>query len=202
MTTLEIRSCLNVDELEFRSEETDEGITFTGYAARFMSLSEDLGGFREVIIPGAFKRSLAEDKNIDVVMLSDHEWSIFNILGRRSEGTLTLVEDAYGLRFKAVAPKTTKARDAAELVRGKYVKGLSFGFNIKDSSIRKTESDGKEEYVQELRDIELHEISLVTNPAYPSTKVNVRDAVLNQIRQMETPWRLQLLERQMKLLER
>jgi HK97 family phage prohead protease len=64
----------------------------SGYSAVFDRLSEDLGGFREKIKPGAFKNALAGS---DVRALFNHDSNY--ILGRESAGTLQLHEDSKGL---------------------------------------------------------------------------------------------------------
>jgi phage head maturation protease len=55
MMTLEIRSG--------QSLQTSNG-KLVGYAAVFNKPSHDLGGFREIIKPGAFKRTLADSAHV------------------------------------------------------------------------------------------------------------------------------------------
>src|ERR1700741_785014 len=73
-----------------------------GPAAVFNSLSEDLGGFREIITPGAFKRALAESEDILCVVNHDSR----QLLGRTSSGTCEVCEDEQGLRFSCSMPNT------------------------------------------------------------------------------------------------
>src|ERR1700678_3439794 len=75
--------------------------TVSGYAAVFNSLSKDLGGFKEVIRPGSFQRSI--QANSDVRATYNHG----TLLGRTASGTLKLNEDARGLAFELQLPDTT-----------------------------------------------------------------------------------------------
>ena len=43
---------------ELRADSQGEEMALVGYAAMFNQESRDLGGFRETIVPGAFKRSI------------------------------------------------------------------------------------------------------------------------------------------------
>jgi Escherichia/Staphylococcus phage prohead protease len=160
--------------------EPDESPRLTGYAARFMSLSVDLGGFKERILPGAFKRSL-ESSEIDVLALAQHD--IRKPMGRRSRGTLKLVEDGYGLRFDLSPANTTWTRDAIEGVSHGDLVGMSFGFVVRQDTLIQ---EG-EEWIRELRDVDLYEISVVTDPAYPATSVNIRSSVLAEINRLRVP---------------
>lgn len=65
-----------------------------GYAADFNSLSQDLGGFREQIAPGAFAEALTGD----VRLLINHQGLP---LARTASRTLTLKEDNHGLLVEA-----------------------------------------------------------------------------------------------------
>ena len=138
-----------------------------GYAARFDSESSDLGGFVEVIRPGAFTRTLSGDG--DVFMLHAHRSD--QLLGSRDAGTLRLVEDASGLRFILDAPDTNLGRDISELVQSKVLRGMSFGFIVPRASGERW-TERKDGLLQrELFDVDLAEVSSTQWPAYPAATV-------------------------------
>ena len=139
------------------------GRTLTGYAAVFGAETR-VGDFIEKIKPGAFTRSLESGR--DVLALADHDPSA--VLGRTSSGTLALHEDAHGLAFTLHLPDTTKGRDLAALAARGDLGGCSFGFVATDE-----EWHGN---TRELREVELHEVSVVQSwPAYPQTTVSLRN---------------------------
>jgi len=157
---------INVQDLEVRDTEAGEGMGFTGYAAVFNAWSEPLP-FRERIAPGAFARSL--DSRNEIKMFVNHDTS--RVLASKRAGTLRLVEDSYGLRAEADLPDTTDGRDMATLIRRGDVDSMSFGFSVPQGGDSWSD-DGQE---RELREIRLHEISVVTGfPAYPQTAASVR----------------------------
>jgi Escherichia/Staphylococcus phage prohead protease len=137
-----------------------------GYAAVFNEMSEDLGGFREEIKPGAFDRALREAH--DVRALIDHVPSL--ILGRTKADTLALSVDAHGLRMEITPPDTQPARDLLQSISRGDISGASFGFRTLTDDWR-TE-DG--ETIRELKDLELFDVSVATFPAYPNTQVSTR----------------------------
>lgn len=146
--------------------EADKPKKIAGYAARFNSMSENLGGFRERIAPGAFAASLLD---ADVRALWNHDANI--VLGRNKSGTLRLTEDDVGLYFDCDAPDTQLIRDmvVSPIERGD-VSQCSFGFyTIED---RWENIDG--EMIRTLLKCELLDVSPVTYPAYPETDVAVR----------------------------
>lgn len=147
-------------ELELR-EEGDE-MTLTGYAALFNSRSENLGGFTEVIAPGAFSRSL-KSRN-DIKLLWNHDTSA--VMGSTRAGTLKLEEDSRGLKVTASLPNTTHGRDARELVKRGDVTGFSFGFTIPGRGGDEWNAEGTE---RTLKSVRLHEVSLTPFPAYTAT---------------------------------
>lgn len=150
-------------DFEMRAEGED-GMTFTGYASVFNSSSEDLGGFREFVAPGAFKRSLQARNEIKLLWNHDTNEPLASVRG----GSLELVEDQRGLKVTAKLPNTTRGRDVAELIRSKVIDSMSFGFNvIKDS----WSNNGS---VRTLESVRLHEVSIVTFPAYQATTAQVR----------------------------
>jgi HK97 family phage prohead protease len=159
----EIRS---IKAVELRTETDAEGNVFlSGYAANYNVLSVTLadrkGKFRERLMPGAFARVISEHQ--DVRHLVNHNPN--SVLGRTKAGTTELTEDEKGLRFRTMLPNTTIGRDIAELVKRGDIDECSFGFKaVKDAWIRE-----KSEEVREIYDLDLHDISTVTYPAYPGT---------------------------------
>ena len=143
----------------------DGKTTLEGFAVRYGSLSEDLGGFKEVIAQGAFSAHLRTDPN--VVALAEH--SPARILGRTRAGTLQLNDDDEGVRFTIDPPSTELGRDVTESVRRGDLSGMSFGFRALNDSWATV--DGKN--VRTVTEGELYDISVVTFPSYESTNVSV-----------------------------
>lgn len=151
-------------DVDFRMEA--DGRTFRGYAAVFDSESEDLGGFRETIAPGAFKRSLNQRKR-DLKAFVNHDWG--RLLGTRKAGTLVLKEDDYGLRAEIELPDTQDGRDIAALTARGDIHAMSFGFVPVDVEQK---DNGK---TQRIREARLMEVSPVTAwPAYSATTAGMR----------------------------
>jgi HK97 family phage prohead protease len=149
-------------DFELRAE--GDGMTFVGYAAKFNSPSEDLGGFVETIEPGAFRRSL-RSRN-DVKLLVNHDTG--RVLASTRSGTMKLYEDEIGLRVEASLPNTSDGRDMAELLRRGDLNKMSFGFSvIKDSW-------NQEMTQRTLKSVRLFETSIVAFPAYAATEAMVR----------------------------
>jgi uncharacterized protein len=165
-----------MDELERRTltatdvtlREEGDTLRLEGYAAMFGSWSEDLGGFREMVEPGAFAQSLAE--RADVVALQNHDANY--VLGRTTSGTLSLMEDARGLRASIVLPPTSYARDLHALVQRGDVQGMSFGFTVNRGGDQWSTEEGQRR--RRLRSVRLFDVSVVANPAYRATVVAAR----------------------------
>lgn len=152
--------------IEFRVEG-DEKPKIRGYAAVFNKMSDLLGGFREKIAPGAFKRTL---KQADVRALFNHDPD--NVLGRTKNETLSLREDDKGLWMEIEPPDTAQARDVMTLIQRGDVDQASFAFRvIKDTWTN--QGDG-ETPIRTLDEVQLFDVSAVTYPAYPQTSVDVR----------------------------
>ena len=152
---------------ELRVMTQDGKRTLTGYAAVFNSPSQDLGGWTEVIAPGAFTRSIKS--NADVKALSEHDEKK-GLLGRTKSGTLTLTQDDVGLRFACELPNTTLANDVAESIERRDIDGCSFGFIAKEQDWNKTDGN----IVRTLKDVDLVDVSVTSNPAYLGTSVALR----------------------------
>lgn len=171
-----------------------DGITkISGHAAKFDSLSEDLGGFRERIAPGAFAQTI---KTGDIRALWNHDSNI--VLGRNKAGTLRLAEDLAGLAYEVDAPQTQLVRDMvlAPIERGD-VSQCSFGFITLNDKWAKM--DG--EWVRTLLECELFDVSPVTYPAYPSTDVADRslEAAIRSTLPPDESWIVANLRRRLDL---
>lgn len=158
------RTCFAIEDVEVREEEGKTKIA--GYAAMFEKLSVPIYDFREKIRAGAFLSSLSKN---NVRALWNHNTDL--VLGSTKAGTLTLSEDAKGLRFELSPPDTTAGRDAVVSIKRGDVDGMSFGFRV-----LKQEWDEKDpkNIVRTLVEVDLREVSPTAFPAYPDTKVKVR----------------------------
>lgn len=157
MSKIEIRNT----PANFEIREDGNGMTFEGYAAVFNSDSAPLP-FIERIAPGAFTRSLKRGRN-DIKLLWNHETG--EVLGSTRAGTLTLEEDAVGLKVKAHLPETSTGRDAAILLKRGDIDSMSFGFSVPEGG-DEWSNDGS---TRTLRSVRLHEVSIVAFPAYAAT---------------------------------
>lgn len=167
------------DQLRLQAAGEDKPALITGHAAVFNQLSDDLGGFREQIAPGAFAKSITSR---DVRALFNHNTDY--VLGRRGAGTLRLAEDETGLGIEIDPPDTTYARDLLVSLGRNDINQMSFGFVA--ISDQWTKLDG--EWVRTLLEIDLYEVSPVTFPAYPQTSVSARSMdAWQQAKQADAP---------------
>ena len=150
----EVRT-FDVQDLELRMD--GDKPTVVGYGAVFNSESNDLGGFREYIAPGAFDGRLEDD----VRFLVNHDANL--ILARTTNGTLRLSVDEKGLRYEADLPNTSTARDLMELLKNGTISQSSFAFTVEDDSWEL--KDGMN--IRTINRVsQLYDVSSVTYPAY------------------------------------
>ena len=155
---------------ELKIERRKDGsVSVEGHAAIFNVMSENLGGFREVIHEGAFDDVL----NDDVRALFNHDSNL--ILGR-TPNTLSISVDKRGLVYSYESPDTTYAKDLLISLERSDVNQSSFGFNV--ASIDGAEWVEDEETGALTRHIKkfsrLFDVSPVTFAAYPQTDVAKR----------------------------
>jgi HK97 family phage prohead protease len=151
---------------EIRADET--GIKVSGYAAVFDQITDIGGYFREKILPGAFREAIGRD---DVVFLVNHEGLP---LARTKSGTLRLSEDSHGLKIETELDADDP--DVKAIV-GKMKRGdldsMSFAFTMRNGVQKWDETQDPP-----LRTIEkvggLHDVSVVTTPAYDGTEIGLR----------------------------
>ncbi len=141
-----------VARLSFRRAEGH----FQGYASLFNV--EDQA--RDVVMPGAFRASLARRGPGGVRMLFQHD------AGQPIGVWEEIREDARGLYVAGrLIPGVTKAEDVASLMRAGAIDGLSIGFRAVKAS-----RDARLG-LRRLYEIDLWEISIVTFPMLPGARV-------------------------------
>jgi HK97 family phage prohead protease len=163
----EIRN-FEISELKVETRAEGSKRVLTGHAAVFNTLSPDLGGFREQILPGAFSAAVNED---DVRALFNHDPNF--VLGRNKAGTLSLSEDNTGLAVSIDPPDTQFARDLIVSVERGDITQMSFGFVVMPDGQR-WDYDNAGDTIRTLTNLRLFDVSLVTYPAYPTTDIALR----------------------------
>lgn len=125
-------------------------------------------GFREIIAPGAFTKSLTSE---DQRSFFNHDPNL--ILGRRSAGTLRVSEDETGVHYEVDAPDTSYANDLAVSLERKDVTGSSFIFRTTKEEWTEPAADSDEMPLRRILEAELYELGPVTFPAYEDSTASV-----------------------------
>lgn len=156
----------NIGEIRANAESRN----VDGYALVFNSLSEDLGGFREQILPEAVDGVIEKS---DVMAVLNHDQSR-GILARSryGNGSLSLEADEKGLRYRFDAPHTALGDECLEYLRRGDINQSSFAFAVAEDRWDK-QPDGT--YLRTIKRFErLYDVSPVFTPAYASTSVSCR----------------------------
>lgn len=151
----------------------DDTRMIEGWASIFNNV--DAGN--DIVMPGAFAKTLAKRKAADkVVLLWQHDTK--EPIGVWHD----LQEIDKGLYGKAEVFDTARGADAYKLLKGGAVKGLSIGYTIQLSQIDQKKGTRK------LTELELYEVSLVTFPMNDKaqvTRVKSEDGALMTERDFE-----------------
>jgi uncharacterized protein len=143
--------------LPVRAVKVTAGSRFTGYASLFGV--EDQG--RDVVMPGAFRASLARRPAAGVRLLFQHDPA--EPIGVWEE----IREDARGLYVRGhLIEEVGRAREVRALIRAGALDGLSIGFHAR-RAIRDARTGQRRLY-----EIDLLEISIVTFPMLTGARVN------------------------------
>jgi len=148
------------DRPDLALKELSDSGTFAGYASVFGK--KDLEN--EIVEAGAFKRTL------------DHNKGRFPLLWQHKKdeviGEVEASEDLKGLHVKGrLSMGVTRAKDAYALMKDGVIRGMSIGFRtIQDSWEKSTGA-------RHLKELRLHEVSLVTFAANPHATVTSIKAV-------------------------
>lgn len=166
-------------ECETRAADNGKAeLRISGYAAVFDSDSEPIMGmFTERIQRGAFKKALKGEP--DMRLLVNHTGLPY---ARTTNGTLTVVEEAKGLRYDAILAPTRESETLHTLIERGDVTQNSFAFRVeRGTDVWECacgdplgwECDcGPDEVVRTITSIEeAPEVSVVTFPAYQATSV-------------------------------
>lgn len=162
---------------------TSESRHIEGYAIVFNSLSNDLGGFREIIEPTAIDDELI--KNSDIVCLKNHNIKE-GILARsyHGRGSLKLEIDEHGLHYSFDAPHTQFGDEVLEMVKRGDIAKCSFAFVCGEDVWNKDEKTG--EYIRHVKKIKnLYDVSLVYHPAYEETEAIADTRGLDELKAQE-----------------
>lgn len=153
-------------------KSSDAGI-FEGYASVFNGLDS----YNDTILPGAYRKSLETNKSI--AMLFNHS-SFRSDMPARIGKWLEMSEDQRGLYVKGKLSLGHPTADAVyAAMRQETIDGLSIGYSVPQ--------DGAEfrDNVRYLKEIDLHEISVVDFPADNAARISM-DSVKADIEAMKT----------------
>ncbi len=147
-------------------ETRSAGLTMQDNVVRgkipYNSLSENLGGFVEKILPGAFAKSIQSNTR-GFYLLYQHDQKF--PLASTKNNTLSLRDTKDALFFEA---RLDENDDILRKVKSGLLDSISFGFKM----IRDHYQDQNGGVpVRSLIEAELREISIVTFPAYPQASV-------------------------------
>ena len=157
---------------DIRAEE--DNLKIGGYFVLFNDETELYDGIFETVDSRALDKTL----NNDIRCLFNHDTS--KVLGRTKSNTLTLEKDDKGLYGEVIInPNDKEAVSVYERVKRGDIDQCSFGFNILDEDQKLDERDNLH---ITLKEIDLHEVSIVTFPAYPNTTVSARAKQLEDLK--------------------
>lgn len=157
-------------------------LTIGGYAAKFMRMSQNLGGFVEQIDRGFFNKSRG-DGWPGVIARYNHDDNM--LLGTSAAGTLRLSIDDEGLTYEIDLPSARS--DVHELVARGDVRQSSFAFVAFEDDWSTTDQGFP---LRTLISGQLRDVAPVNTPAYEDTSVGLRslaekfDAPLDEVRKM------------------
>jgi hypothetical protein len=163
MAEREIRAI--AQPLEVREDE-DQAIRVSGYAAVFGEETNIAGMFTEVIEQGAFTNAL--ERQDDVVFLINHDGLP---LARTRSGTLRLTQDERGLFMETeLDGSDPDVRSIVPKMKRGDLDKMSFAF----IPTRQEWDDSGDMPKRMIQDLQLHDVAIVTTPAYDGTEIGLR----------------------------
>jgi HK97 family phage prohead protease len=166
-------------EKELRSIEIrtiEDSRKIEGVSIVFNALSNDLGGFREQIIPEAVEGVIEQS---DIFFLYNHTSDRgFLARSRNGSGSLQTEVREDGVYFSFDAPRTALGDEVLEYLKRGDVNQCSFAFAVEADKWEKQE-DGM--YIRTITKFKkLYDMSLVDNPAYSQTSACARFAEIKE----------------------
>lgn len=161
---LEVRTI----NIEVRAEKVNDKPHIKGVSPVYEAMSEDLGGWREIIHRGAFSRSI----NNETEILSTWNHDTGRILGNTRSGTLKLEEREDGVHFDIDPP--AHAADVMESIQRGDVHSASFGMNVLRDNLQE-DTDGL--IVRHIFEARLRTVDPCAIPAYSQSSSEVRSKV-------------------------
>lgn len=183
----EVRAGLPV---EVRAEA--DGVKVAGYAAVFGQEADIAGMFREVIEPGAFRSALS--RGDDVVFLVNHAGLP---LARTRSGTLALREDGRGLYIEtSLDADDPDVKGIVPKMRRGDLDKMSFAFR----ALRQEWDESGDVPLRRILDVELYDVSVVTEPAYGGTEIGLRSLSAHRAGRLATAGQIARIRNKARLL--
>jgi len=143
--------------VSFDVQDVGEEGMITGYGSVFGIVD----GGNDVVMPGAFKKSLAARGGKPIPMLWNHIDSF--PIGKWTE----ITEDERGLKLTGrFTMKSTKAQEIHALAMDGVISGLSIGYRAIDAETNETTG------IRKLKELDLWEVSAVTFPMLEAAQID------------------------------
>ena len=144
--------------------KADSNGSIVGYASTWTREPDSYG---DVVAKGAFTECIArlKEEGRNIPFLWNHDaMNLKAFIGT----VIDLLEDDHGLKFEAIFDDTEEAQRARQLAQDGRLCKFSFAYDVLEAG-EITLEDGRK--ANELRKLNIHEVSLVMYPANPDTSV-------------------------------
>lgn len=176
-------------EFEFRAAPDGDGLTVSGYIARFAEPTqiEDWAGvYTEEIKRGAFARTLSERGPAKIKMQFNHGHD--SAFGALPVGVWTdLREDRKGLFGEGRIHDTWHTIPIRAAIQSGALDGMSFKFKVVAEQVRKGDPKRGELDHRTLTEVALFEAGMVVHPAYEGTTLALRSKAMDLFRLADAP---------------
>ena len=182
MEKMEIRSFGGDAAPKLVDEKTIEGYAVVfGQESRVMFDPQKKRFFIEIIENGAIKDELL--RSCDIKALCEHNRERMLARSFNGAGSLSLSVDGHGVKYRFEAPATIEGQYVQEMVKRGDLFGSSFAYITDEKNNVSYEKRSDNMLVRRVKKItRMFDVSVVSDPAYMGTDVNVRslDAYFEQ----------------------